>query len=282
MAQTIILNQEDLDLIEETLVADAEVAGIFYKGPEAYNFIDNSTVRTNSLSLVGGWLDYVRGGTITKGEIQLTKMNYQLQQEKASSFQIDRLDQMENPAATIANVTDTYLKTVVSPNINHYAVEIIATNAGQVVAETITPATALTAYDDARQALEDAGTPAGNWVMLASSSYVRMLKESEAIDRKLEVSTFNGNISRKVNMLDGDVPIVTIPSAMTSIPGHGNLNFILMWVPAADFIPKVDTVKAVPAESSAGSFSDVVDFLHYFDVLTPVGTVNAIYASTTL
>lgn len=69
---------------------------------------------------------------------------------------------MENPVATISNITEKYIQTTVSPNMNHYTLEIIYSNAGQSTATTATDANALDLYDDARQALEDAGTPAGN------------------------------------------------------------------------------------------------------------------------
>lgn len=64
--------------------------------------------------------------------------------------------------------------------------------------------------------------------MLASSTYVRNLKNSEAITRNMDVATFNGNIDRKVYTLDGDVPIVTFPSSMATMPDGNTLQFILL------------------------------------------------------
>lgn len=278
----IALNEKELNELEEILVADAKIAGIFYKGEEV-KWLDAKTVKTNNISLTGGWNDYTRGGTIDKGTVNISKANYELTQEKASSFELDNLDEMENPVATIGNVFDTYSATISSPNTNHYCIEVLAEQAGQKVTETITAANALSAFDDAKQALEDAGTPEGNWVLLGSTSYIRLLQESEAISRTMEVATFNGQINREVQMLDG-IPIMKIPTSQAVLPAPaGNkINFIMLWVPAANYIPKLSNVKAIPSSQIAGRFVDVLDILEYFDLIVYGGTVNAIYASTTL
>ncbi|MBM6648987.1 capsid protein [Bacillus sp. RIT 809] len=130
---------------------------------------------------------------------------------------VDPVDVDEtNMAVTIANITRVFNDEEATPEHDKYmSSKLYAefTGAGKVANSTVlTTANILTVFDDIMLEQDEAEVPQEGRILYVTPAIKKLLKEAEAIQRKIDVNTNNGQVNRNVYSLD-EVTLVTVPSS---------------------------------------------------------------------
>jgi hypothetical protein len=214
----------------------------------------------------------------------VSKETRKLEFERWMGYDLDTLDESENGSYNVLNVHNEHVRLVAIPNKDRVAIHRLVENSEKLVEETITSANALAAYDDAEQYMKDAEV-SGPFVMFASSEFVKKLKQADGVSKQFTTNTVQLNgIDRRVNTLDNDIPIITVPPArlQKNIDGTDRdqpINFILVPLAVAAPIEKYNTVDLVPASSDRDGYRDTIKGLDYYDLIVFDNAKKAIYVN---
>ncbi len=84
--------------------------------------------------------------------------------------------------------------------------------AGTVEEGVLTAETVMAAIDAAIGELDDSEVPEGDRVLFVSVATYNLMKSSPVISRRLDVQANNGNIDRRIELLDGMIPVIKVPA----------------------------------------------------------------------
>lgn len=188
---------------KEAVTSVLETSGVLFSG--------NRKIKVPKITLDGAG-DYDRTHGYVSGAINVEYGEYELKQDRGRKFRIDVLDNDEVAFDLYRAAMLEYVRTKEIPEVDAYRFAQIASLAGKVVPETITPGTALSTWDTVRKYEIDTEVGLSNLVMFASSDYELALRNDPAIQRRYDVNVNNANLNRNVNMLDGTLPIIVVPA----------------------------------------------------------------------
>lgn len=188
---------------KEAVTSILEVPGVEFTGTRK--------IKKPKITLDGAG-DYDRTNGYTAGAVNVEYGEYELEQDRGRKFRVDVLDNDEVAFNLYRSLVTEYVRTKEIPEIDAYRFSKIAALAGETVDVDYTAGQALTAYDVARKYLIDAEVPLDGLVMFASSSFELLLRQDPNIQRRIDVNVNNAQINRNVSMLDGQVPIILVPS----------------------------------------------------------------------
>ena len=168
---------------------------------------------------VTGLKDYDRDNGYPSGSVTLAFKDYEMTQDRGTSFQLDAMDVDEsNFVATASSVMGEFQRVHVVPEIDAYRYSSIASQAmtanqaqyGYTAAES----TILGALLDDIAAVQDVvgdGTPL---VISMSVKVAAIFDRSEKLAKSLSVTDFKqGDVTMKVKSIDGQHPIIRVGSA---------------------------------------------------------------------
>ena len=139
-----------------------------------------------------------------------------LQHDREFRTLVDPVDVDEtNMAVTIANITNVFNDEQKIPEMDKYmASKLFAEfeeHGGEANTTALTASNVLEVYDELMEQMDEAEVPSEGRLLYVTPAVYTLLKNAEAIDRSLNVSTGNA-INRNVYGLD-DVTLVRVPSA---------------------------------------------------------------------
>lgn len=140
-----------------------------------------------------------------------------LDHDRDIEFAIDPMDFDEtNTVVSLANVQNRFERTQAIPELDCYTYSKLYSEAKRVGATIrntpLTTANILTDFDTNILTFEDNGVPLDRLVMFCTPQYRTLLKNTEGIQRTLDVKQ-GGGIDRRVHSLDDIGTIITVPSA---------------------------------------------------------------------
>lgn len=167
---------------------------------------------------VSGYKDHSRSSmTFNAGSYENDYETKTLDHDRDIEFAIDPMDFDEtNTVLSLANVQNRFERTQAIPELDCYTYSKLYSEAKRVGATikttALTTANILTDFDENLEVLEDKGVPLDRLVLYCTSTYKKLLKNAEGIQRTLDIKN-GGGIDRRVHSLDDIGTIVTVPSA---------------------------------------------------------------------
>lgn len=293
---TIALNSKDVQKIDKEMAAESQVWELLKGGASDISeedFVGTREVRVNKMK---GFTasDYKRNEDNERKNIEVTKETVKLEQEDWMGYDLDQLDQMENPAFEVGNVISEHRRLVSIPSKDKLAIKRLITNAfaakesddtegkyvGKTVIETITSDNALSAYDDAEEYMTDAEI-VGPFIIFASAAYYKALKNAKGVSKTFSTNEVNINgINRKVEQLDGtDALIKKVAKSRLQQDATKKINFILVPLRVSAPIDRVNDIDLIPSSQDRNGYRDTVKGLDYYDLIVLQKARPAIYVS---
>lgn len=288
----VVLNSKDVQKIDKEFAAESQVWELLKGGASDIteeDFVGTKEVRVNKMK---GFTarDYVRGGENSRTAITVEKEAVKLEYEDWMGYDLDELDQLENPAYEVETVVSEHRRLVTIPRKDKVAVKRLIDTAfaaatadgyqGKTVKETITKANALSSYDDAESYMTDEEI-VGPFIMFVSSEYYKALKNSDGVSKSFTVNEVQiAGINRKVEQLDGmEAVIKKVSKDRLQQLTDKHVNYILVPLRVAAPIDRVNKVDMIPASQDAEGYRDKLKGLDYFDLIVLEKARPAIYVS---
>lgn len=281
----VVLDSKDLALLDKEIAPEASqvwdvLAGGARDITEA-DFVGVDEVRVNQMT---GFTaeDYKRNSDNGRAKLSIKKQTVQLTQEDWFAYDFDQLDQSESAALTIQNAVQQHRRLVTLPAKDKVAMKVIldnvTTNGTKV--ETVTSENALAAYDDAEQYMTDLGAQ-GPFVLFVSSDYKKALKQDKTTGHSFavnETTTING-VDRRVDMLDGTVPVQVVSKDRLQLLSDEHVNFVLVPLNVVSPVTKLGTVDLIGAAQDRDGYRDTLKGLDYYDAIILENAKKVIYVS---
>lgn len=290
---TVFTNQV-LDLIYQrsSVTAILEASGVLWDGTQ--------TVKLPKIS-VNGAGDYDRTNGYVSGDISVSYSSHTLDYDRGRKFQIDVIDDDEAAFDVYRTAASEYVRTKEVPETDaiRFAEIYAKASAGNgtvVAADDVTEA--LTLYDTAEAVLMDEEVDPNNMVMFVSSAFYKALKAKLDGSGRIDYMNNNGQVDRRVMMLDGTVPIIKVPagrfySQITLLDGTTGgqeaggyvgtvttgyaLNFILADKGALMAITKRRVSKVIDPMANQDADAWAIYYRNHHDLIVPENKTNGIY-----
>lgn len=256
---------ENLEILTQGMLTNPYIIGsneeIAWSRGKTFHFTQMSVSGYKTHSRSGGW----NAGTITQADVPFV-----ITHDRDIEFMVDKADVDEsNESASAQNVTNTFLKTQVAPEMDAYFYSTVATKAlataglftASAIATAYTPATVLGLLKGFLKAGRlRAYKSDGSLLMYVNSTVMDALELSTAFTRKIEMVSLapdGVSLNTRVTDLDG-VPIIEV---IDDERFHTGFNYADGFVPAVGsfsinvLIASMRTVKTVPKISSIYFFA---------------------------
>lgn len=185
----------------------------------AARFVGTNKIKLPKIEMDGA-ANYDRDTGYVQGGTNVSYEEHELKYDRGRKFRIDVIDDDEAGFELYSTLAAEYVRTKEIPEMDAirfaeiYAAATRANTLGTVVAADLdATASALAAFDAAEHALNEKEVPEEGRVLYVSNDFYQMLKNDEKIAKRIDVGTFNGNINRRVRMLDGVTPVIPVPGA---------------------------------------------------------------------
>lgn len=185
----------------------------------ASQFVGTNKIKLPKIS-VDGAANYDRDTGYVQGGVTVNYEEHELKYDRGRKFRIDVIDDDESAFDLFRRVTAEYVRTKEIPELDAirfaeiYAAATRANTLGTVVsADLDATASALEAFDAAENVLNEKEVPEEGRVLYVSNAFYQLLKNDDKIMKRIDVNSNNGNIDRRVRMLDGVTPIIPVPGA---------------------------------------------------------------------
>ena len=185
----------------------------------ASQFVGTNKIKLPKIS-VDGAANYDRDNGYVQGGVTVNYEEHELKYDRGRKFRIDVIDNDEAAFDLFRRVTAEYVRLREIPEmdaIRFAEIYAAATRSGtlgtKVEADITADTDVLAAFDAAESALTEQQVPEEGRIMYISNTFYQALKNIDKIQRRIDVNSNNGNIDRRVRMLDGVTPIVVVPSA---------------------------------------------------------------------
>lgn len=298
--------------------------------PTQVQFIGKRFVKYPKINM-DGMVTYDRVNGFSKAAVTLEWENHELTIDRAQGFGVDVMDDDELLFTAFANLMGEFLRSKVIPEIDAYRFSTFygyarsvqdntdavigvgtpevpefpenkefdqVTLKDNVVAEAITAANSLAAWDEVEHYFGDEEIPMDMCVAFVSFAYHKFLKQSDDIERKIHVADFKvGSIFRKVNMLD-NIPLIKVPvgrfktviTLLNDLQGGEtgfewdvsavNINFMVVHRPAVTCITKHAKLRYFAPDVNQDADQHLMQYRIFHDVISLERKRKGIYVST--
>ncbi len=286
------------DQLDKAIVQGATV-GFFEDNILRAKFVGAKTVLIPEMDM-SGLGDYDRDNGFVQGAINITSQPFELTQDRARTFHLDREDNDETGIANLAGqVLGEFVRTKVVPEVDAYCLSKIgghAASEGQTVEGD--PATeAYAMFSEALSRIHDAIGYDEELVCFADSAFMKALSASPEISRNMVVSDFKkGGVNLTVKSLD-DVKLLPVPSSRMKTAydfmsgGEGaeeggftpqaaakSIGFVILPKRCASLVKKSETLRAFTPEQNLKADAWKFDYRLYYDVFLKNSMKHAIVA----
>lgn len=233
------------------------------------------------------------------GAIEVAYETFELTQDRAKKFNIDRMDMDETAfVVNAAAAMQQFQKEWVIPEIDSYRYSKIFQLANQKLKTKAYTPSASTIYSTLMEEIADIQDVIGSGVPLVvciSGKAAKELAKSTEITKYTIVSDqnfSNGNINTKVKMLDNMVPLIEVPSArmqslfdFDSVAGYSKnalgmqLNWIILVKAAPLAITKLDEMKIINPEANQSYSGWTLFYRRFHDLWLLDNAFDGILAS---
>lgn len=253
---------------------------------------------------VDGAATYDRDAGYAQGGVTVSYEEYTLKYDRGRKFRIDVVDNDEAAFDLYRQVALQYVRTKEIPELDalrfasiYSAVSAAGSLGVKVQADLEDDTRALALFDKAEQELNEREVPEEGRVLFCSHEFYALLKNDPSILRRMDVVQNTGGLDRRVELLDGMVPVFRVPSlrfvsAVTLkdgvstgekeggyAPAAGSyaLNFVYADKAALCGVVKRRVSKIVtPAENQQADAYDVFYRVHH-DLIVPANRAAGIY-----
>lgn len=212
MANSIGLAQKYLTLLDEVYKVEAKTS--IFDAPEGF-VREGMTANTVLIPKVAlqGLGSYNKATGFATGDITFAYETHTFTQDRARKFTIDKIENLETIDTALAAVTSQFVRTQVVPEVDAYRVAKIASKAGtSATPATLTASTALQAWDDGIQAMQDAEVSTSSVVGLVTPETYKFMKQSNLLTRYFITNVGTRTVNRDMDMLD-NVPVIVVPQS---------------------------------------------------------------------
>lgn len=194
---------------------DLRSVKLFNSNPRI-NIINTKDIRLPKLK-TSGYKDHSRGTLgFNSGTYENEFETKTLDHDRDIEFHVDPLDVDEtNQILSIQNIQGDFEQRQAIPELDCYTFSKLHSELKRVAPDNIsttvlTKANVLAEFDDTVEKLENDGVPISRCIIYCTSTYKKILKNAEGIQRSLDVSGGNG-LDRRINSMEDFGEIVTVP-----------------------------------------------------------------------
>lgn len=185
----------------------------------AQQFIGTNRIMLPKVSVDGAG-DYDRDNGYTQGSVSVSYEEYELKYDRGRKFRIDMIDNDETAFDLYRQVALQYVRTKEIPEIDaiRFAEMVAAVeranSLGTIVEEDLSASSSpLAMLDEAEKVLNEKEVPEEGRILFCTNEFYALLKADESVSRRLDVSDNNGNLDRRVLLLDDMTPIIRVPQS---------------------------------------------------------------------
>lgn len=225
------------------LYGQESVCDSLYHSNSDIQITGGKTIKIPTLS-VSGYKDHTRASLgFAVGSYSNDYETKNLDHDRSIEFVVDPMDFDEtDTVVSLANIQNRFERTQAIPERDSYTFSKLYAEAVRTGAEVktteLTVQNILADFDANLEKLEDKGVPLDRMILFCTSTYKKLLKNAEGIQRTLDIKQ-GGGIDRRVHSIDDIGTIVTVPSARFKTvydftdgckPGTGakQINYILI------------------------------------------------------
>ena len=297
MANAITTQVDYTDLLDEVYKNAAKTAGL-----EAEQGMIRETelagtflIAKMSLDALG---DYSRATGFVDGDATLTWETHTFSQDRARSFSIDNMDNLETADIAFGRLAGEFIRTAEVPEVDAYRFSVMAGGAGTEASADLTASTTAEAVDTAQVVMDDAEVPEEGRILYATSQVIKNIQNSDLFTRNLDITTPSG-INRTIQAYDG-MEIVKVPqgrfySAITMLDGSTggeeaggytkaaggfDLNFMIVHPSSVISAVKHQKVRVFSPDVNQDKDAYKYDFRIYYDLFVLDNKTDGIYVHT--
>ena len=297
MANAITTQVDYTDLLDEVYKNAAKTAGL-----EAEQGMIRETelagtflIAKMSLDALG---DYSRATGFVDGDATLTWETHTFSQDRARSFSIDNMDNLETADIAFGRLAGEFIRTAEVPEVDAYRFSVMAGGAGTEASADLTSSTTTEAVDTAQVVMDDAEVPEEGRILYATSQMIKNIQNSDLFTRNLDITTPSG-INRTIQAYDG-MEIVKVPqgrfySAITMLDGSTggeeaggytkaaggfDLNFMIVHPSSVISAVKHQKVRVFSPDVNQDKDAYKYDFRIYYDLFVLDNKTDGIYVHT--
>lgn len=207
-----------LDVLDEVYRRGA-LTSILDDSALTSQFAGAKTIKLPKIAVDGAG-DYDRDNGYAQGGVAASFEEHVLKYDRGRKFRIDVLDDDEAAFDLYRQVALQYLRTREIPEIDAIRFAEIFDAAhrtgslGTVVEADLTAdSKPLALFDAAEKTLNENEVPDEGRVLFCTNDFYGLIKSSDVISRRLDVTANSGDIDRHVVLLDGITPIIRVPQS---------------------------------------------------------------------
>ena len=157
-----------------------------------------------------GLADYNRNNGFTKGDVSLEWVEYTFTQDRARTFSVDAMDNLETVGVAFGRLANDFIQLCVAPEIDMYRFSTYANKAKNSKDGSITADNVIAAIDTAQATLNDEEVPEDGRVLFVSNAVYNLMKHASDLNMRFDVQSGNGVVDRRIEYFD-NMPIVKVP-----------------------------------------------------------------------
>ncbi len=195
---------------------DLKSVKLFNSNPRI-KIINTKDIRLPKMK-TSGYKDHSRGSLgFNSGTYENEFETKTLDHDRDIEFTVDPMDVDEtNSVLSIQNIQADFEQRQAIPELDCYVFsklysELNRVAAGNISTTALTTANVLADFDSVVEKLEDKGVPISRCIIYCTSSYKKLLKNAEGIQRTLDASKGNP-LDRRITTMDDFDEIVVVPS----------------------------------------------------------------------
>lgn len=281
--------------LDKVLIQKAGV-GFFADNAMKAQFIGAKTVKIPRLS-TDGLGDYDRDGGFVTGAIEIAHDTFELSQDRARSFTLDREDCDETGVAELAgSIMGEFVRTKVVPEVDAYTISKLY-GVANTESQTIEYTTAYETFEKLLAAIQDKIGMDEELVCFVNTATWQELKTDDAVTKMIDVGNFKkGGVDLSVKTLDG-VTILPMPSARMNtaislndgtttnqkaggyVPGGTGVKMLMLPKRGASLVEKSKKVRTFTPDENQSKDGYKFDYRLYYDVFVKNSMKGAVYAS---
>jgi hypothetical protein len=245
--------------------------------------------------------NYDRNNGFVTGSIAVTSAPFELSQDRARSFQLDREDNDETGIASLAGeVLGEFVRTKVVPEMDAYVLSKLggcAATSGQTV-EGDPAKEAYAMFADAVGSIREVVGFDEELICFADNAFLKALSASPEVARQIVMSDFKkGEVNTRVRTLD-DIKLLPVPMSrmktqydffdgttggqeeggFAPATAAKSIGFIILPKKAVSLVKKSETLRTFAPEQNLKADAWKFDYRLYYDAFIKTKMKGAIYA----